>query len=200
MMAHYELPDEMSDNGSQHIPVGRVCEHFRSRLLDEGGNDVPPGTDGELCLTGPAVTFGYWKCPQETARAFFTDSHNTRWYRTGDIVRLEPDGNLTHRGRRDRMVKKRGNRVELAEIEACLCRNASVREAAVVAVPDDELGLKVQAFVVPQSGTRPTIIELKAHCAKSMPQYMVPDAFVFRDVLPRTSTGKVDFPTLKEMV
>jgi amino acid adenylation domain-containing protein len=197
IMSHYDLPSELPQNPGDPIPVGRVCAHFRSRLVDEELNDVPTGSDGELCLAGPGVTPGYWNAEEETAHAFFIDIHGEKWYRTGDIVRLRPDGNLIHRGRCDRMIKKRGNRVELAEIEACLHYNPGIKEAAVVATPDAELGLKVKAFVVPKDGARPTIIDLKAHCAKSLPQYMVPDVFALRKTLPRTSTGKIDFPKLK---
>lgn len=196
MMASYEVPADLDAVG-RTLPIGHVCGHFRSRVLDEAGDDAAPGIDGELCLSGAAVTPGYWNSPSDMARAFFTSRDGIRWYRTGDIVRREFDGTLVYRGRRDRMVKKRGHRVELAEIEACLYENSAVQEAAVVAIDDQAAGLQVKAFVVPRAGTRPTIIDLKAHCARTLPPYMVPDAFAFRRALPRTSNGKVDFPALK---
>jgi acyl-coenzyme A synthetase/AMP-(fatty) acid ligase len=145
------------------------------------------------------VTPGYWTTAADRAPAIFDHDAGSRWSRTGDIVHVLTGGCLVHHGRRDRLIKKRGYRVELGEIEACLHGNAAVREAAVVAVADPELGMKVQAVVVARD-TRPTIIELKAHCARSLPSYMVPDAFAFRDALPRTSTGKVDLPALAELV
>jgi L-proline---[L-prolyl-carrier protein] ligase len=182
------------------IPVGKICGHFRSRIIDEEAHDVALDVAGELCLAGPAVTVGYWKAPAHRASAFFHDGDGERWYRTGDIVVARSDGTVIHRSRRDRLIKKRGNRIELAEIEACLDTHAAVKEAAIVAVPDDELGMKVHAFVVRHDGSHVTIVALKAHCANALPSYMVPDAFAFRDALPRTSNGKVDFPMLKGFV
>jgi acyl-coenzyme A synthetase/AMP-(fatty) acid ligase len=96
------------------------------------------------------------------------------------------------------MVKKRGYRVELGEIEAALYRHPSVKEAAVIALPDEESGVKVKAFLV--GGDEPlSIIQLKAFCAKHLPIYMVPDIFSFQDDLPKTSTDKMDYRKLKEI-
>jgi amino acid adenylation domain-containing protein len=200
MISAYELPKNEPITPSVPVPIGRVCDRFVSRIVDDNGQDVPMGVDGQLCLAGPGVTPGYWKSPADRLRAFFTDARGGRWYRTGDIVTVRPDGNLVYRGRRDRLIKKRGNRIELGEIETCLHRNADVVEAAVIAVADGEGGMQVQAFVVPRNGSTVTIIGLKTHCAKFLPQYMIPDVFVLRGSLPRTSTGKIDFPALKGMV
>lgn len=196
MISVHELP---ASDVSAPVPIGRVCDRFEARLLDEDGNDVASGADGELCLTGPGVTPGYWNMPADRAGAFFSDGNGRRWYRTGDIVADRADGNLVYRGRRDRMVKKRGYRVELGEIEACLYRHPGISEAAVVATADDELGVRVHAFVVSRAGSRVTIVDLKAHCAGALPIYMVPDVFRLQGELPRTSTGKVDFPGLKSL-
>jgi acyl-coenzyme A synthetase/AMP-(fatty) acid ligase len=193
MIARYELPRGQS--APPRIPVGRIADHFRFRIVDEQGDDVPPGTDGELWLSGPGVMPGYWRA--DPAGAFLTDATGLRWYRTRDIVRLLPDGNLLHRSRRDRVVKKRGNRIELGEVEACLASHAGVREVAVVALEDLARGLTLKAFVVRRGGEQPTPIQLKAHCSRALPSYMVPDAFAFPDVLPRTANGKVDFPRLQ---
>lgn len=195
----YEVHDEGLVESTALVPIGVVAARYHGRVIDEEQQDVPSDVDGELCLSGPGVTAGYWNAPAETARAFFSDGLGRRWYRTGDIVRRRPDGNLVFRGRRDRMVKRRGNRVELSEIEACLYTHADVKEAAVVARSDEEAGVLIDAFVV-SNGTRVSVIDLKAHCARALPQYMVPDRIVSVDALPRTSTGKVDYPTLKETV
>jgi amino acid adenylation domain-containing protein len=199
IMACHEVPGQVPAETATPIPIGQVCPHFRGRVIDDNARDAAVGSDGELCLSGPAVTPGYWRGPDDNTRAFFLDEHGERWYRTGDIVVRRQDGVLMYRGRRDRMIKKFGNRIELAEIEACLSANADVREAAVVAVSDEERGVRVQAFVVPRNGSLPTIIQLKAHCARALPSYMVPDGIALREALPRTSTGKVDFPALKAL-
>lgn len=200
MMATYEVPPQLAETDVSAVPVGRVCDHFTSRVIDDNGAEAAPGVDGELCLSGPGVTPGYWRQADAMRAAFFSDADGGRWYRTGDIVRVLPDGNLEYRTRRDRMIKKRGNRIELNEIEACLSRNRGVREVAVVAGLDEELGVKVKAFVVPSATSPPSVLDLKAHCAHLLPAYMVPDAFSFSDALPRTATGKVDLPRLQELL
>jgi amino acid adenylation domain-containing protein len=199
IMAHYEVGADVLQGDVDVIPVGKISRRFRSRILDDRDSDVSPGTDGELCLSGRGVAAGYWKEPTATARAFYSDSRGVRWYRTGDIVRERPDGNLVFLGRRDRMIKKRGNRIELAEIEACLGASPEIKEVGVVAIVHDEEGPRIVAFVARQEPGRPTIIELKALCAKHLPQYMAPDVFRFCDALPRTSNGKIDYPKLTEM-
>jgi amino acid adenylation domain-containing protein len=199
IMAWYTVPSPIADDCAS-VPVGHVCDRFRYRIVDEHGRDAAMHEDGELWLAGPAVAAGYWNAPDEAARAFPLDERGAQWYRTGDIVRCGADDNLLYRGRRDRLVKKRGNRIELAEIDACLTRNDGVVEAATVAVSDEALGLQVHAFVVPRAGTRPSVVDLKLHCAQTLPTYMIPDAFVFEPALPRTSSGKIDFPKLQHLV
>ena len=113
-------------------------------MVDENGNEVARGAEGELCIAGASVLQGYWDLPERTAKAFLP-GRETRWYRTGDIVVELPDGNYKFLGRRDRMIKKRGYRIELGEIEAALYRHPAIKEAAVLAFPDDE-GVPIKAF------------------------------------------------------
>jgi acyl-coenzyme A synthetase/AMP-(fatty) acid ligase len=195
----YRIPERVPDERSEPYPVGRVCSHLRTRVVGPDGRDLSPGEEGELCVAGPGVMRGYWNLPEQTAAAFLTDGAGERWYRTGDVVVEEPDGNLTYRGRRDRMVKRRGYRVELGEIEACLYRHEQVLEAAVVALPDEEAGVRIRAFIACREGARPSLIALKRFCAENLPLYMVPDQFSFQPALPKTSTDKVDYQTLKQM-
>jgi acyl-CoA synthetase (AMP-forming)/AMP-acid ligase II len=170
-------------------------------VAGEDGRDVAPGSEGELCIAGPAVMQGYWNLSEQTARAFWHDAEGERWYRTGDLVVEEPSGDYVYLGRRDRMVKRRGYRVELGEIEACLYRHPAVQEAAVVAVPDGDRGLTVRAFLTlrPGAGKRPSLVALKRFCAENLPGYMIPDFFSFQDALPKTSTHKIDYQTLQGM-
>ena len=141
---------------------------------------------------------GYWNLADNTARAFLTDADGTRWYRTGDIVTESSDGNYVYVGRRDRMVKRRGYRVELGEIEAALYRHAAIKEAAVVAKPDEALGVKITAFLSCRA-KRPSLIEIKRFCSEHLPLYMIPDAFSWHEALPKTSTDKTDYQRLKEL-
>jgi amino acid adenylation domain-containing protein len=195
----YEIPAEIPPERATPFPIGRTCSHLRGTLLDPAGHEVGAGAEGELCISGPAVMQGYWNLPEQTGRSFVTDPSGTRWYRTGDIAIQDRDGDYVYLGRRDRMVKRRGYRIELGEIEAGLYRHPAVKEAAVIAVPD-ESGLRIRAFLSCQDGKRPSLIELKRFCAVVLPLYMIPDVFSFHTSLPQTSTGKVDYQRLKEVV
>jgi amino acid adenylation domain-containing protein len=182
---------------TEPFPIGRLCEHYRGRVVDERGADVAFGDEGELVITGPGVMTGYWNLPDLNARAFLEDAAGERWYRTGDlVVETRDDGYIFH-GRRDRMVKRRGYRVELGEIEAALATHPQVREVAVVATPADEGGPRITAFLSVHQGVKPSIIQLKQFSVEHLPRYMVPDLFDVLETLPRTSTDKIDYQTLK---
>lgn len=220
---YFEIPSGIPDDREDPYPIGRVCEHFRHRVVDGAGGDagsnagsnagnsagnsagsgteardVPRGEEGELWIAGPGVMIGYWNQPARNAEVFRTDPHGTRWYRTGDIVVEAPDGNFVFHGRRDRMVKKRGYRIELGEIEAGLYKHPDMEEAAVLAATDHDGNVTLRAYLVVR-GTRPSVIQLKRFCADNLVSYMIPDVFVVLDHLPRTSTDKIDYQRLKEM-
>ncbi len=194
----YEVPSVIPDDRTEPFPIGKACKHLQARVLDEEGHEIKLGERGELCIAGPAVMHGYWNLPEQSTQAFW-EAEGARWYRTGDIVIEPPDGNYVYVGRRDRMVKRRGYRVELGEIEAGLYRHPIIKEAAVVALPDQEAGVRIRAFLSCQEGKRPSIIELKRFCMEVLPPYMIPDVFSFQDALPKTSTDKIDYQRLKEM-
>jgi amino acid adenylation domain-containing protein len=196
----YEIPDQIADERTQPYPIGKVCPQFQATVVDEQGHDVPPGQEGELCISGAGVMQGYWNLPERTDQAFLNHASGRRWYKTGDIVVQEPDGNHIYIGRRDRMVKKRGYRVELGEIEAGLYRHPAVKEAAVVALTDVDNGVRVKAFLsCKATESRPSVIELKRFCAENLPSYMIPDLFAFQETLPKTSTDKIDYRRLAEL-
>lgn len=197
---YYEVPTPVPDDRSVPYPIGIVCSHLLGKVVDEAGSEIAAGNAGELCIAGRGVMQGYWGAPEQTARGFVVDGDGTRWYRTGDIVVQDADGNYIYRGRRDRMVKRRGYRVELGEIEAGLYRHAQIKEAAVVATPDEENGVRITAFLSCREAKRPSLIELKRFCSEQMPLYMIPDAFSWHDALPKTSTDKVDYQRLKEIL
>jgi amino acid adenylation domain-containing protein len=194
----YEVPADIPNERTQPFPIGKVCSHLQSRVVDEQGREVSVGQEGELVISGPGVMQGYWNLPERTAKAFLVDPSGQRWYRTGDMVTEEADGNYTFLGRRDRMVKKRGYRVELGEIEVGLYRHPAVKEAAVIALSDDENGVRIKAFLSCKKDKRPSIVELKRFCVDNLPIYMVPDLFSFQDVLPKTSTDKINYQKLTE--
>ncbi len=199
----YELPRTFPADRKDPFPIGVVCSHLEAVVVDDEGNEVAKGERGELCIRGASVTPGYWNLPEQTSKAYLTvgvgNASTTPWYKTGDIVTEEAGGVYIYAGRKDRMVKKRGYRVELGEIESCLYRHPDVREAAVVAIPDNELGLKVRAHLSTRDGNRISVIALKGFCAQHLPGYMVPDVFSFHPELPKTSTEKTDYQALMRM-
>ncbi|MGF1607824.1 MAG: amino acid adenylation domain-containing protein [Kiloniellales bacterium] len=193
---YYEIPKVVPAERMQPYPIGKVCSHFKARVVDEQGCDVPYGEEGELVISGAGTMQGYWQLPERSAAAYLEDGSG-RWYRTGDIV-VERDGGVySYVGRRDRMVKRRGFRVELGEIEAALYRHPQVSEAAAIALANEE-GVQIMAFYVTSDGERLSLIELKQFCAANLPGYMVPDGFSHRPSLPKTSTDKIDYERLKE--
>jgi amino acid adenylation domain-containing protein len=193
----YEVSTPTLQDRTEPIPIGKVCSHLEGIVISAEDQEVSRGAEGELCIRGAAVTQGYWNLPEQSQNSFIAIGEPPAYYRTGDLVREDSDGNLRYLGRKDRMIKKRGFRVELGEIEVCLYRHSEVSEAAVVATPDDILGTKVHAHIVCKGGTKLSLIELKTFCSKHIPGYMIPDSFSFHTSLPKTSTDKVDYQSLK---
>lgn len=195
---YHEIPGDIPADRVAPYPIGKVCEHLRARVIDRGGREVEPGAEGELCIRGPAVMQGYWNRQEQTESVFLTDEEDARWYKTGDLVVEDASGDYLFRGRRDRMVKKRGFRVELGEIEACLDSHPEIGQSAVVALLQED-GLQIKAFASPRLNGKLSVIALKGFCSQRLPSYMVPDRFVFAPSLPMTSTGKMDYQRLKEL-
>lgn len=193
---YYEVPAELTWNDSETLPIGSACSGDELRIVDTDGSEVSRGQEGELLACGGSVMLGYWNRPEQTEKSFVVDEAGKRWYRTGDVVVDEGDGVLRFLGRRDRMVKRRGYRVELGEIESALYRHPHVAEAATVALPDPESGVLIKAFLSWSGGAPPSMIELKQFCASNLPLYMVPDRFEVLAELPKTSTDKVDYQML----
>ncbi len=180
----------------QPISIGKPCENTAAFVVDDNGQLAQLGESGELWVRGPNLMKGYWGLPERSAKSLIANKFMSHWdekaYRTGDIVRQEPDGNYTFLGRRDNMIKSRGYRIELGEIETVLYTHPDIVEAAVVAVPDDEIGNIIKAVIVHKDGRTLTRGQVEAYCAERIPKYMVPGIIEFMDSLPKTSTGKAD--------
>ena len=194
----FRLPAAIPDDRIEAFPIGNACPPLRARVVNEQGVDAAVGNVGELVISGPGVMRGYFGQPELTARAFLRDIDGTPWYRTGDLVVDDADGNFLFHGRRDRMVKKRGYRIELGEIESVLYRHEGVDRAAVIAKSDDS-GVSIAAFVALKPAEKKSIIAMKRHCTTYLPHYMVPDSITFVSALPTTSTDKVDYQGLKRL-
>ncbi len=194
---YYEIPAEVPADRTDPYPIGWCCSHLRCRVADLDGTTLSRGDKGELVVAGDGIMSGYWNLPERNAQAFFDEPDGSRWYRTGDLVIEEEGGVYLFHGRRDRMVKRRGYRVELGEIEAALSGHPDVREVACVALAADDGSVTIKAWLSSKSGERLSIIALKQFCMGRLPQYMIPDSFGFLDALPRTSTDKTDLQALK---
>lgn len=182
------------------LPIGPVCSPLQARVVDPHGEDVPAGQKGELVIAGSRVMSGYFGREDLTAAAFLKSADGLAWYRTGDLVVDDGSGNFIFHGRRDRMVKKRGYRIELGEIESALYRNDAVQRAAVLAIDSESQGLRITAFVAMKPDRPASIISMKRHCSVHLPQYMIPDEIKFLPDLPTTSTDKVDYPALRQIL
>jgi amino acid adenylation domain-containing protein len=179
------------------LPIGIACENTEVFAVNDRDEIISrAGESGELYVRGPSVTYGYWGDLEKTRRMVvpnrFQNNFEEKIYRTGDLVTLAEDGNYDFVGRRDSMIKSRGYRIELGEIESALLSHPSVREAAAIPIPDDIVGNRIKAVVAADSDQSLKAADLQQHCATRIPRYMIPELIEFREVLPKTSTGKVD--------
>ena len=191
-------------NASLHpgtVPIGRPIANTRMYVLDSQHALVPRGVAGELYIAGVQVARGYLNRPELTAERFLADpffakdgvgDRDVRMYKTGDLGRWLPDGSIEYLGRNDFQIKIRGFRVELGEIEETLAAREDVREAAVIAREDVPGDKRLVAYLVMHEGHTFAAEDLRQALAKSLPEYMVPSAFVQLDALPLTTNGKLD--------
>jgi amino acid adenylation domain-containing protein len=193
---YHEVVPPVPAGRTAPYPIGHVCSHLRARVVDSSGSAVSEGDEGELCIAGQGVMQGYWALPEQTGNSFLVDDDETRWYRTGDIVVTSTEGYI-YRGRRDRMVKRRGYRVELGEIEAGLYQHPGIKEVAVISRADGDADLQIFAFLSSREEKHPSLIAMKRFCSERLPLYMIPDRFTWLDTLPKTSTDKIDYQRLK---
>lgn len=193
---------EIPRHDAWRIPIGRAFPNFEVFALDDQGSPVvSPGEKGELYVRASTVALGYWNDHERTAEKFVSDplhpEASSKVYRTGDLVELDHDGNYVFAGRRDHMVKSRGYRIELSEIEVALGSHPSVRQVAVLALPDELIGSRIVGYVAVVEGTELSASELSRYCNAFMPNYMVPETILLRSSLPLTSSGKIDRKALE---
>jgi acyl carrier protein len=176
------------------VPIGKPIANVRTYLLDPSLNPVPVGVPGEIYVAGDCLARGYLGRPELTAERFIPDPFRADGllYKTGDVARYLEDGNIEFLGRYDHQVKIRGLRIELGEIEAALRTHRSVRAAAVVVRQGEEAAPMLVAYVAPNGGEPLVYSELSRYLKLSLPDYMVPAAFVPVDALPMTPNGKLD--------
>ncbi|MDX7998135.1 amino acid adenylation domain-containing protein [Xenorhabdus sp. Reich] len=179
-----------------HVPIGHPISNIQIYILDTQGQPVPLGVSGEIYIAGVGVARGYLNRPELTTERFLIDPFSpvpdSRMYKTGDLGRWLPDGNIEYLGRNDFQVKIRGLRIELGEIEVKLEQCSGVREAVVIAREDTEEQQRLVAYLITEPEMKPTPAELRQQLAQQLTDYMIPSAFVTLDAFPLTSNGKLN--------
>ncbi len=192
----YEV-GQIPENQTTPVPIGKACTNMEVIAINEAGKRVlAPGQEGLLYARGSNVMQGYYGRPSESAACFisnpFASGRDEKLYCTGDWVTIDEKGDFLLIGRKDHMIKTRGYRVELGEIEAVMVAHPAVNEAVALAIPDEAIGNTIHAIVTINDSNSLTSTELKRHCAEKLPSYMVPEKIEFCETLPRTGTGKID--------
>ncbi|MEU4335671.1 amino acid adenylation domain-containing protein [Micromonospora lupini] len=179
-------------------PIGRPVPSLRVEIRDPDGAVVPDEQVGEIWVSGPTVSPGYWNRPELTA-AKFRHSDGARWYRTGDLGRRGIDGSFSFHGRSDDLVKRRGFRIELGEIEAAILSVAGITECAVVGVSVPDAGIRIHAWFAAGAGSDDPSARIRQVLRHRLPGYMFPDAIAELPTLPKTARDKVDRGRLREL-
>jgi acyl-CoA ligase (AMP-forming) (exosortase A-associated) len=196
------LPPEEVDR--RPTSMGKAIPDTEILVVNENNRVCKPGEIGELVHRGPTVSMGYWGRPEDTSRVLRPNpllppevGDCERVCYSGDLVKMDDEGFLYYVGRRDTMIKSSGFRISPTEVEEVLFHSGKLRQAAVIGIPDDALGQMIKAFVVPREGDVLAVEDLLAYCGERMPRYMVPKAVEILSELPKTTSGKVDYPALR---
>jgi fatty-acyl-CoA synthase len=184
----FELPEMLRKAGSCGLPLMTI----RAKIVDDDGNEVGAGEQGELLISGPSVAMGYWQQPELTAKTFVDG-----WFYTGDAAMRDEEGYFYIVDRKKDMYISGGENVYPAEVEAALAELLTVGECAVVGVPDERWGEVGRAYVIPAQGKTISAEEVIAHCTGRLAKFKVPKTAVITDQIPRTTSGKVQKHLLK---
>ena len=192
----YLPPEELERRPSS---VGRGMPNEEVWIVDQNGNRVGPGIVGELVVRGSNVMRGYWGDQETTDRVLKPGVlPGEKVLYTGDLFRMDEEGFLYFVGRKDDMIKTRGERVSPKEVENAIYSFEGVVEVAVIPVPDDILGQAIKAFIVTRNGYHLTGKDVLRHCKKELEEFAIPKYIEFRDSLPKTSSGKIDKLSLRQ--
>lgn len=199
----YHVPS-LWQTGDDSLPIGSVWSNTEALVIDAEDRVVERGQVGELLIRTPTMMQGYWGRSDLNQRAFFdysqVEGFQQIFYRTGDLVQLQPDGYYRFLGRKDRQIKTRGYRVELDEVEAALLSHQAVAEAAVFPLPDQDGSQTIEAAVTLEPEAEITAAALFNYLTSRLPRYALPANIEFRDNFPRTSSGKINRRELQTQV
>ncbi|GFE58372.1 amino acid adenylation domain-containing protein [Geobacter sp. AOG1] len=195
--------DEIPEDSAWKIPIGKPFPNFEVFALNDRHEPIThPDEEGELMVKSSTVALGYWGDEEKTLDKFVQDPETFTFrsivYKTGDIVRVDQEGNYLFAGRKDHMIKSRGYRIELSEIELVLISHSLVRQAVAIAVPHEIIGNKIIVYVAQADGENLDVHDLLNFCSELLPKYMVPESIEILDTLPKTSTGKIDRKNLEK--
>jgi len=185
-------PNEWDDNPS----IGKPIQNTQIFILNHHLRPVPIGVYGDLYIGGDSLARGYYNQPAESAECFipnrFSLEPGARLYKTGDLARYKPDGNIEFLGRIDHQIKIRGYRIELGEIEATLGKADWIKDAVVTTDGTASTEKKLVAYIVPDDSTPHSTNSIRAYLKSSLPDYMIPSHFIFLEKMPLTPSGKLD--------
>ena len=186
----YLPPGELDNRPSS---VGKAMPNCEVFVVDEDGNEVPPGQTGELIIRGSNVMQGYWRDSELTAQTYRNGRYpSERMLYSGDYFRKDEQGFLYFLGRKDDMIKSKGERISAKEVENTICGMEGVAEVAVIGLPDEILGQAIKAYIVPAPEVELTEKQVLKYCSENMETFMVPKYIEFMDNLPKTPNGKID--------
>ncbi|MDJ0287730.1 MULTISPECIES: non-ribosomal peptide synthetase [Bacillus] len=196
-VTYYDCP--MSTNDVNIVPIGKPIQNVQLLILDQNGQLQPIGVPGELCISGSCLARGYINQKVLTNEKFVPNPYykDQLMYRTGDLASWLPDGNIRYLGRLDQQVKIRGYRIELGEVEQLIAKLPRVKEVAISVRKDNSSTERLVAYVIGDS--KLDLKELRSDLKNSLPDYMVPSAFIIMDEFPLTPTGKLDRKKLPEL-
>ena len=201
-VTHYRVNAAALHSG-EAIPIGEVYPNVEALVLDAAGEPVADGTEGELHICAGTIMRGYWRRPDLNQRVFWQRAQDMQradyFVRTGDIVIRQQSGEFEFCGRQDRMVKTRGYRVELDDVEAAIVEYHAVKEGAVFIVPDPSGSVVIAAAVIPVEDETLQLQDLQRHLHQRLPPYAMPTNIEMMQDFPRTSSGKTDRVSLSKM-
>jgi amino acid adenylation domain-containing protein len=198
----YELTGAEATSSRHKIPIGKPIANARILILDANLKLVPVGVKGELYLSGACLGLGYYNDEEKTKAAFIANPYTEiGWptlYKTGDVARYLPDGNIEFWGRRDHQVKIRGFRIELGEIEVVLREHPLVKECLVVSREDRRGEKRLVAYLTLRETVEPAAVDVREYLRERLPDYMVPSVLMKLDAMPLTAGGKLNHRALPE--